>query len=100
MGVQVEALGLTVHQLDPEVAQQLGFPKSTTGLLVLKVDPKGPTAGQIQIYDLIEEVARTPVSSVEDLQQLVTDSGSETCLLKVQRNTESRLESHLVLVPR
>lgn len=100
MGTPVKHLGLTLHQLDPAIAVQLGYSKATQGLLVLNVDDKGPLSADLQLYDVIEEVARRPVNSVEQFQSIVTESSSEPLLLKVRRNLKGSPQSHLVLIHR
>jgi serine protease Do len=97
MGTYFESLGLRLHQLDPEVAPQLGFDESAKGLLVLKVDRNGPMDGKIHLYDLIEEVARTPVATFEDLRTALDHSAAnDMVLLTVKRRAEGKLESQVV----
>ncbi|MBI3865433.1 MAG: PDZ domain-containing protein [Planctomycetia bacterium] len=97
MGTHFQSLGLTLHQLDPELAPQLGFDKSARGLLVLKVDRSGPMDGEVQLYDLIEEVARTPVSSIEELQSaLDAATDADTVLLTIKRRANGQVQSQVV----
>jgi serine protease Do len=101
MGTHFQSLGLTLHQLDHELAQQLGYEESVQGLLVLKVDRHGPLDGEVQLYDLIEEVARTPVSSIEDARSaLDTAPDSDTVLLTVKRRTKGQVQSQVVVFRR
>ena len=99
-GVHVEMLGLTLHPIEPEVAGQLGFPKNATSLLVLKVDPRSPAAGEVRLYDLIAEVARSRVSTVSGLNKMLDDLPGDSVLLKVERVQSDGVQSSLVLVPR
>jgi serine protease Do len=101
MGTHLPAMGLTLHQLDPELAPQLGFDKSARGLLVLKVDRDGPMDGELELYDLIEEVARQPVASVPELETaLDAAASSETVLLTVKRRANGQIQSQVVVYRR
>lgn len=98
-GVVIGKLGLTLSAIDTKEARDLGFPKSTSGLLVVNVDRQGPLAGKVQLYDLIEEVARTPVHTVDDLQDLLESRESVNSLvLKVQRSIKGKTQTQLVTV--
>ncbi len=98
MGTRVENMGLTLHQLDQNIAGQLGFDDTTKGLLVLKVESTGPLGDNVELYDLIEEVARTPVSSVTELEQLLSaNASSDSVLLKVRRSIDGEIRSHVVV---
>ncbi len=101
MGTYFDSLGLTLHQLDPDLAPQLGFDKAAKGLLVLKIDRNGPMDGEIHLYDLIEEVARTPVGSVEELAAALDSTAStDSVLLTVKRRTKGQTQSQVVVYRR
>jgi serine protease Do len=76
--------GLTVQDLTPEVAQQLGI-EGSKGVLVSKVEPESPAdeAG-IRRRDVILEVNQKPVASSKDFTKALesTDKGA---LLLVRR---------------
>lgn len=98
-GVLIEKLGLTLDSIDSKEARELGFSKTTTGLLVVSIDQKSPLAGKVQLYDLIEEVARTPVHTVDDLQELIEHRESlKSLVLKVQRSVKGKTQTQLVTV--
>jgi serine protease Do len=101
MGTHLHSLGLTLHPLESDLAPQLGFDKSARGLLVLKIDRNGPMDGELQLFDLIEEVARIPVSSVDDLKAaLDSTSGNDSFLLTIKRRTNGRTQSQVVVYHR
>lgn len=101
MGIHVQQLGLTLHQLEPDLAPQLGFDKSARGLLVLKVDRGGPMDGEVVLYDLIEEVARTPVASIEELNSaLGSPEAGDSILLTVKRRANGKIQSQVVVYHR
>ncbi len=93
-----EQYGLKLEPLDGELSDQLGFETGTSGLLVLDVNSTGPLATQLQLYDVIEEVSRKPVSTVDDFQSAIGSSATSRVLLKVRRQTDGITASHLVLV--
>ncbi len=98
-GIFVDKLGLTLNSITTKEARELGFPKTTSGLLIVSVDRQSPLAGKVQIYDLIEEVARTPIHTIDDLQDLLDSRETLTSLtLKVQRTVKGRVQSQLVTV--
>lgn len=98
MGVPVRPMGLTVHPLDGDLAEQLGYARDTRGLLVLKVDSHGPLASEVQVYDLLEAFGRRPVSSVDELMsalQAVDNSGS--VLLQIRRGGRANNRTQAVV---
>jgi serine protease Do len=92
MGSLISPLGLTLHEVTPALAAQLGFAKTTRGLLVLSVDPKSSLAADIDVYDLLDEVGRTAVTTVADVQNALASeqgAGSRELLLRFKRRTGS-----------
>ncbi len=101
MGTRFGDLGLTLHSLDGELAAQLGFRNPAQGLLVLDVDRQGPLSGQVELYDVVEEVGRTPVRSVEELETMFErNSLRKQVALKVTRVRKGQSESRVVVVDR
>lgn len=68
-GAPIRPMGLILHPLDGDLAEQLGYQRTTRGLLVLKVDHGGPLGTDVQVYDVIEAVGRSPVASLDDLNR-------------------------------
>ena len=101
MGTHFQSLGLTLHPLEPELAPQLGFDRSARGLLVLKIDRNGPMDGELQLFDLIEEIARIPVSTVDDLNAaLDAAAGNDSFLLTIKRRANGQTQSQVVVYHR
>lgn len=97
-GAPVRPMGLIVHPLDGDLSEQLGYPRTAKGLLILKIDGSSPLKDQVQLYDVVEAVGRTPVASLEDLNQaLEANVASESILLKIQRPTKAEVRNHLVI---
>ena len=80
-------LGLTVQTLTPALARQFGLHESV-GVLVRGVEGASPAADAgVQPGDVIAEIDRQPVKSVDDLERAIDKRhpGSSTLLL-VHRN--------------
>jgi serine protease Do len=97
MGTVIKPLGLTVHDLSGDLATQLGFAESTRGLLVLSIDPRSSLAGNVEIYDVLEEVARIPVATVSDVRQALGRAGKGDVLLRFRRKSGTAQRSHIVV---
>ena len=83
-------LGITVEPLTPDLAERLGLRRGTQGMVVTEVDPAGP-AGQagIQAGDVIQEVNRQPVRSVEDIRSALQRSGDRPPLVLINREGQT-----------
>ena len=80
------ALGVSVTPLTPQLAERAGLPRDAHGLLVNDVDPDGRAADAgIQAGDVIQEVNRTPVQTVEDLRSAVRSASNKPALILVHR---------------
>ncbi len=98
MGSTVEPLGLTLHQVTPDVARQLGFAETTRGLLVLRVDPHSTLAGSVDVYDVLEEIGRTPITTLADAHHaLAQKDGRGEVLLRFSRRAGGGQRSHIVV---
>jgi serine protease Do len=84
------ALGLSVAPVTPEVARRQGLARDAHGLLVEDVNPDGRAAeAGIRPGDIIEQVNRQPVGSVEDLRTAVRGTSDKPLLLLVNREGRS-----------
>ena len=84
------SLGVTVQNLTPQVARELGLKKSV-GVVVTGVEPGSPAAeAMIQVGDVIQTVNRKPVRNVDDFVKIVEKAkGGGSLLLLVQRGANS-----------
>jgi serine protease Do len=85
-----QSLGITVQELTPEIARDLGL-KHETGVVVASIEPGSSAADAgIQRGDVIREVNRKPVKGVEDFsQKIAQDKGQDNVLLLIQRGQNS-----------
>jgi Do/DeqQ family serine protease len=79
-------LGLSLQPVTPQIAKQLGLTDDTQGLVVMDVDPEGASAEEgISRGDVILEINRQPVKTLDDVQDALDKSGSRPILLLVTR---------------
>jgi Do/DeqQ family serine protease len=89
--VDQSALGVSVAPLTPELASRYSLPRDTRGVVVQDVDPNGRAADAgIQVGDVIEEVNRQPVQSVDDLRAALRRNPNRPALLLVNRQGNGR----------
>jgi serine protease Do len=90
--------GVEVHQLTEQLAPQLGFAESARGVVVMSVAEDHESTAALQLYDVIEEVARQPVDSVAQFTEVIHRQ-PEGCpvLMKVRRVVDGQTTRRLVL---
>jgi Do/DeqQ family serine protease len=80
------SLGISVQPVTPAVAEELGLPRQTEGLVVQEVDPNGRAASAgIQAGDVIQQVNRRPVRTVDALRAEVQRTTERPLLLLINR---------------
>jgi len=82
---------LRVQALDSAVMSQLNIPAKTTGVVIASVEPGGEAeAAGLQRGDVIQEVNREAVKSLEEYQQAVNKiKKDEPAVLLVNRQGNS-----------
>ena len=79
--------GVVVEDLTRDLAQQLGLPAGSVGVVVTGVDPSSAAeAAGIKRGDVIQEVNRKPVSNVDQYQRAVAGMANQPVLLLLNRN--------------
>jgi serine protease Do len=74
--------GVEVTSLNPQIAEQLNLPPSTTGVVVNGVDPSSKMAESgLQQGDVIQEVNHQPVKNIAEFQSAVRKAGDSPLLL-------------------
>ncbi len=80
------ALGVSVAPLTADIASRIGVSETTKGLVIEGVDPDGRAADAgLQEGDVIVQVDRKPVQSVDELRAAVKKAGDKPVLLLVNR---------------
>jgi len=79
--------GVQVQNLTPAIARELGISADTHGVVISSVDPASAAASAgLQRGDVIQEVNRKPVQSVEQFHREVEGLHGQPVLLLVSRN--------------
>jgi serine protease Do len=83
--------GVSLEALTPEFARQYGIARNTDGVGVRRVDPDSAAAqAGLEPGDVILEVNRQPVSSVEQVHKYVSEGTTDTTLLFVNHDGRTR----------
>ena len=82
-----ESWGMTLSNLTPDVTRQFRIDSDRKGVAVTEVEPGSPAADAgLQPGDVIEEVNRKTVTSVEEFTKALTED-QDTMLVLVRRGT-------------
>jgi serine protease Do len=82
--------GITAGELTPEISSELQLPAGVKGVVVTNVDPASAAgAAGIQTGDLIQEVNRQPVTSVDGFEHAMQSASGQPVLLLVERSGET-----------
>jgi serine protease Do len=83
-------LGLSLQPLTQELKQQLNVPTEVEGLIVTEVVESGAAAQKgIQKGDVIMEINRQKVGTLDDVQKVLAKSGDKPILLLISRNGQT-----------
>jgi Do/DeqQ family serine protease len=85
-------LGLSLQPVTPQIAKQLNLDSDREGLVVTGVDQNGAAAeAGINRGDVILEINRKPVNSVEDVRSTLDSLGNKPIVLLVNRRGQTTL---------
>ena len=77
--------GIKVDNLTPDLLRRLTLPEATRGVLITEVDPdSNAAAAGLRRGEVIEEVARQPVTNVNEFHAAVDKAGKKSVLLSVR----------------
>lgn len=83
-------LGLSLEPVTPETARRLGLESGSEGVVVTEVDPNGPAAEEgVRRGDVILEINRKPVSSIEEVRSALEASADKPVLLLISRSGQT-----------
>jgi serine protease Do len=90
----VDALGLKLAKLSPELRKQFSLPEAAKGAVVIEVPQNSPGAAQgLRAGDLVVAVGHAAVANPEDVPGLVAGAkkaGHKNVLLRVEREGNTR----------
>jgi serine protease Do len=79
--------GITVQELTPSLRDRMNLPENLNGVVITGISPDSPTQGLLQQNDVIQEVNRQAIQSVQDYDQAVSRIGeNDTVLLLIYRD--------------
>ncbi|PYS34835.1 MAG: hypothetical protein DMG14_28510 [Acidobacteria bacterium] len=79
-------LGIAVTELTPDITEQLQLPKTVKGVVIADIEPGSAAAESgLQVGDVVQEVNRKPVGTVNDFRSEISTRGSDPILLRVNR---------------
>ena len=94
----IENVGLTVHEVDHDLGPQLGLSETTRGVVVMSLPGGKSQHDSLQLYDVITEVSRQPIGSVEEFSAIVSaHKGNGPLLLRVRRHEHGQSIDQLLL---
>jgi serine protease Do len=80
--------GVSVENLTPQSARELGLPATATGVAVTDIKPSSPAADSgLRQGDVIQEVNHQPVKNVQDFERAMSKSGNNALLLVNRQGT-------------
>ncbi len=83
-------LGLSLQPLSEQTARRLGLEPQTQGVVVTEVDSNGPAAeAGISNGDVILEIDRKPVATLDDVRAALSNTGSRPILLLITRRGQT-----------
>ena len=89
----IESLKITVRELDKNDITSRNLDKKTTGAVITEISNRSPLANLIKVNDIIIEVQKTPIKTINDLKRIVNSifrKGEKTLLLKVINQNNQR----------
>lgn len=82
--------GVRVDNINPENIRRYRLQDNARGVVVVSVDPESNAADQLRTGDVIEEVARQPVASINEFNSAIGRIGKKSVLLRVRNQAGVR----------
>ncbi len=90
----IDALGLKLVKLTPELRKQFSLPEATKGIVITEVPKNGPAAAQgLRPGDLVVALGHEAVGALEEFQQKIAaakKNGHKNILVRVEREGSIR----------
>ncbi|REJ73028.1 MAG: PDZ domain-containing protein [Planctomycetota bacterium] len=94
---RIETTGLSLHRLDGGLALQLGYARGQQGVLVTRTPDDASDENALHLYDVIEAVARTEVSTPEEFDAALAEQLQGPVVLRVRRVDGNETHTRLVI---
>jgi len=82
--------GVRVDNINPENIQRYRLKDNARGVVVVSVDPESNASDQLKTGDVIEEVARQPITTVNEFNSAIARIGKKSVLLRVRNQSGVR----------
>lgn len=83
--------GVKIETLTPDLGRRLNLPDSVRGVIITDIDPESAAYGSgLRRGDVIEEVARQPVTSVGEFNAAIQKIGKKNFLVSVRNQAGQR----------
>ncbi len=89
----IESLKITVRDVNDRDISSRKLDKKTTGAVIIDISNRSPLANLLDINDIIIEVQKTPIKTINDLKKIVDQifkKGEKTLLLTVINKNNQR----------
>ena len=73
--------GVTVQELTASLREKLAVPENLNGVIITDISPDSPVMGVLQVNDVIQEVNRQNIQSMQDYDQAVAKIGEKDGML-------------------
>lgn len=98
-GANASIRGIGVETLTPDLAQQIGVPENTHGVVVDNVDPDSAAADNLTRGLVITAIDRQPVNNAQEFRRLMTQAKGKSVLLTVVVPGPNGAQSTFIVVP-
>jgi serine protease Do len=96
----VSARGITVENLTPDIAQQIGIQGNVQGVVIDSVDPDSPAADAVAKGIVITAIDRQPVKNVQDFKRLMAADANKPVLLTLNTGQPGGGTAFVVVQPK
>ena len=91
--VEIESLKIAVREINNEDISSRDLNKKTKGVVITDIASRSPLVNLLSVNDIIIEVQKTPIKSVDDLEKIVNSifkKGEKTLLLTIINQNNRR----------
>ena len=85
--------GLTLSVIDDALRRQYRLHPDADGLVVTAIDADSDAVGKVRVGDVVQEIAWTSVSSLDQALELVSDAGDRPVLFRLNRQGQTVIQT-------